>query len=454
MDGGADRRDGGRLDPSTATATATAAAPDLRLQRGGLRFVDPAEERCYRDWYLGEASEVGVTAFAGAIGMWFAALVAVAVIFDDGVRSGAPICLGLMAYNAGALVVVRRERWRRLVLVAAASTNVVAGLSLLALGQRLLPADLDLTALTGVMVVIIFFGFIQLRLHPALAAASVGVSQVAFLALVVGQHGDGLVAGSRFWLTIVTDVVAYFGALFMGVLIEVQMRSRYTSERTIEWQAAVIDHERERADMLLANLLPAPIVERLKREPGPIAERHDDVSVLFADIVGFTPLSTQLEADEMVGLLNHLFSGFDDIVDELGVTKLRTMGDGYMVAAGLPMPRPDHAAAQVELGLRMLDFVEADPWCQQVGIRLRIGINSGPVIAGVIGRRTFQYDMWSDTVNTAARMESHGVPGRVQVTSDTHRRAAEQFAWEPRGAIEVKGKGPVETWLVAGRRPT
>ena len=426
------------------------AGPELALERSGLRFRSSVEEVRYRDWYLDEARSVSVTAFAGAIVMWFGALVAVSLVFDDGLTRGAPICVGLMAYNAAALGIARQDRFRRSVLLVAASTNLVAGLSLIALGRGLLLGDAELTALTGVMVVIIFFGFIQLRLHPTLAAVSVGISQVTFLVMAFAQRDDVTEPSTRFWLAVVTILLAYLGALFMCVLIERQMRARYVGERTIDWQATVIDHERARADHLLAHMLPAPIIDRLKQSPGVIADSHDDVSVLFADIIGFTPLSTRLAADELVDLLNHLFSAFDALAEELGVTKLRTIGDGYMVVAGLPAPREDHANALVALGLELLAFVASDPRCAAEGLQLRIGVNSGAVIAGVIGTSAFQYDVWGDTVNTAARMESHGVPGRVQITASTHEHVARTYACDPRGTIDVKGKGPLDAWLVVG----
>ncbi|MFB3049246.1 MAG: adenylate/guanylate cyclase domain-containing protein, partial [Acidimicrobiia bacterium] len=172
----------------------------------------------------------------------------------------------------------------------------------------------------------------------------------------------------------------------------------------------------------------------------------------FADIVGFTPLSETLSAEEMVEWLNEVYSAFDGFVQDRGVEKIRTIGDGYMVAAGVPFPRDDHAAALTRLALDIKTYFEALPPVHGHTTDVRIGINSGPVVAGVIGTHKFQYDLWGDAVNTAARMESHGIPGRIQITAATHDLIKDQFSCESRGPIEVKGKGTMDTWFVLGER--
>jgi adenylate cyclase len=169
--------------------------------------------------------------------------------------------------------------------------------------------------------------------------------------------------------------------------------------------------------------------------------------VLFADIEGFTPRSAQLEPEAIVELLDDMFSEFDRLVDERSLEKIKTIGDAYMVAGGIPVPGPDHCDAVADLALEML----AESHRRPDGLRLRIGFDTGPVVAGVIGRRRFIYDLWGDTVNTASRMESHGVPGAIQVTSRVHNLLRDRYALEPRGRIEVKGKGPMSTWLLLSR---
>ena len=211
---------------------------------------------------------------------------------------------------------------------------------------------------------------------------------------------------------------------------------------------AELDEERAESERLLLNILPGPIAQRLKSEPGVIADRFDSVSVLFADIVGFTPLSETMSAEEMVEWLNDVYSAIDVMVQEHEVEKIRTIGDGYMVAAGVPFPRDDHASALTHLALDMKAHFEDLAPVHGHHVDFRIGINSGPVVGGVIGTHKFQYDIWGDTVNTAARMESHGVPGRIHVSTATHDLIGDEFICEPRGAIDVKGKGAMETWFV------
>ncbi len=210
--------------------------------------------------------------------------------------------------------------------------------------------------------------------------------------------------------------------------------------------------EQQRSENLLLNVLPAPIAAILKNETRTIADEFDAASILFVDIVDFTPMSASLRADETVGLLNEVFSHFDALVERRGVEKIKTIGDAYMVAAGVPIPRTDHAHVLADLALEMNAYVSRNPCLDGRPLRFRIGINSGPVVAGVIGQRKFAYDLWGDVVNTASRMESHGEPGRIQVTRSTYELIRDEYACEPRGTVTIKGKGELETWYLVGRR--
>ena len=209
--------------------------------------------------------------------------------------------------------------------------------------------------------------------------------------------------------------------------------------------------EQERSETLLLSIFPRSIAERLKRSPEVIAERSDEVSVLFADITGFTPAAERLPAEQVVVLLNDIFSAFDDLVAKHGLEKIKTIGDGYLVAAGIPTPRADHAEAAALLALDMRETLATVPAASGLGIR--VGIDSGPVIAGVIGRTKFGYDIWGDTVNTASRMESHAPSGAIQVTERTYGRLSDRFVLERREGIAVKGKGEMTTYLLVAERP-
>jgi len=204
----------------------------------------------------------------------------------------------------------------------------------------------------------------------------------------------------------------------------------------------------QKSETLLLNILPKEIAAILKNESRTIAEHYEQASVLFADMVGFTPLSAQLPPVEMVELLNEVFSFFDSLLDKYNLEKIRTIGDSYMVASGVPRGRPDHAQALAHMALEMRDYISTHTFRNGQRLSFRIGINSGSMIAGVIGRRKFVYDVWGDAVNVASRMESHGVGGAVQITQTTYKLIKDEFVCEPRGTVNVKGKGEMEVWLV------
>ncbi len=208
--------------------------------------------------------------------------------------------------------------------------------------------------------------------------------------------------------------------------------------------------EQAKTERLLTNTLPASIAAILKEEETTIADRYESVSVLFADLVGYTELSAHLPPVELVEMLNAIYSEFDMIIDRHGLEKIRTMGDGYMVASGVPEPRTDHAQALASAALEMMRYFALWEAGHANSMSLRIGINSGPVVAGVIGRRKFSYDVWGDTVNVASRMESQGAADRIQISEPTHALLVDQFAMSYRGIIEVKGKGLMETWFLDG----
>jgi class 3 adenylate cyclase len=208
-----------------------------------------------------------------------------------------------------------------------------------------------------------------------------------------------------------------------------------------------LDRLHRENERLLLNILPAPIAEQLKKGTGIIAERFDDVSVLFADLVGFTPLSTRLPPTDLLELLNRVFSSFDELVSRRGLEKIKTIGDCYMVAGGLPQPQPDHMAAMASVALEMSESIRqiGTPSCP---LNIRVGLHVGMVIAGVIGIRKFIYDVWGDTVNTASRLESQGVDGRIQVSEAVFLRLRDRFAFEHRGTIDLKGRGPMVTYFL------
>ncbi len=245
--------------------------------------------------------------------------------------------------------------------------------------------------------------------------------------------------------------------------VELIARIRYHSkaymhllERNLAYQTMQdylekLEIEQKKSQELLLNILPEAIAERLKKEQGIIADEFAAVSVMFADIVGFTQLSSSISPKQLVHLLNDIFSKFDELAEKHGLEKIKTIGDSYMVVAGLPNPRDDHGDAIAEMAIDMQEAIAK--YREELGLNLsiRIGIHSGPVVAGIIGTKKFIYDLWGDTVNTASRMESHGIPDGIQISEATYSLIEDKYQFEKRGLISVKGKGQMAAYLLKGR---
>ncbi|NER07870.1 MAG: adenylate/guanylate cyclase domain-containing protein [Okeania sp. SIO3C4] len=273
-----------------------------------------------------------------------------------------------------------------------------------------------------------------LRLRDDLIAAGEALSKngngVKFYSLSV-QRQDEL-----------GEVMVAFNQMFNRVSREIEKRKQ--AEK-------VLSAEQKKSERLLLNILPKPIAEKLKEEQENIAESFAEVTILFADLVGFTQLSENIPPTQLVNLLNEIFSCFDELTDKYCLEKIKTIGDAYMVVGGLPNPRQDHAEAIAEMALDMQQAITDFNQKNNMQLSIRIGINTGPVIAGVIGRKKFIYDLWGDAVNTASRMESHGVPNAIQVTEKTSNYLKEKYILNPRGTIMIKGKGRMNTYFLIDR---
>ncbi|NEP06037.1 MAG: response regulator [Okeania sp. SIO2G4] len=210
--------------------------------------------------------------------------------------------------------------------------------------------------------------------------------------------------------------------------------------------------EKQKSERLLLNILPEAIAQRLKQGEETIADSFNEVTVLFADLVGFTKISANLSPAELVELLNNIFSVFDELADKYGLEKIKTIGDAYMIVGGLPVPKEDHAEAIADMALEMLTKIQEISTKEGKSLQVRIGINTGAVEAGVIGTKKFAYDLWGDTVNTAHRMESHGIAGVIQVAQATYDCLADKYRFEERGVIDIKGKGNMRTYILLGRK--
>ncbi|MBP0021848.1 MAG: response regulator [Cyanobacteria bacterium SBLK] len=219
-------------------------------------------------------------------------------------------------------------------------------------------------------------------------------------------------------------------------------------QQQLQEKNASLQIEKEKSDRLLLNILPAVVAEKLKQDRGSLAEQFDEVTILFADIVDFTSLSSRMRPIELVDLLNRIFSAFDRLADRYGLEKIKTIGDAYMVVNGIPLPRPDSANAIAQMALEMQAEIQKFHGNSEQSFQLRIGINTGSVVAGVIGIKKFSYDLWGDAVNVASRMESTGLPGKIQVTPATYRLLQDRYRFEERGRIYIKGKGEMTTYFL------
>ncbi len=327
----------------------------------------------------------------------------------------------------------------------AATTSLLLGSHLLAVSQVLVEGtelDVHLFFLLHTMLPFLLFAPRHNKAMFTLSALA-GIDMV--IAVALGDHLPHLgppIAEAR--LMIIRPI------LLGGLFATLATCAHYARNATLLAEGAA-DHAHQRSEQLLLNILPPSIAARLKHRGGTIADGFAGVTVLFADIVGFTKLASRMSPERLVAMLNDLFCQFDDIADRYQLEKIKTIGDCYMVAGGLPVPRADHAEAVANMALEMISIVHAV--AAQIGepLDVRIGIHSGPVVAGVIGKRKFIYDLWGDTVNIASRMESHGLPGAIQISDATHLLLGDGYRTRPRGTIDVKGKGAMTTWLLESR---
>ncbi len=247
------------------------------------------------------------------------------------------------------------------------------------------------------------------------------------------------------------DEIGQLGQSFNAMADSIQVHSE-NLEELVAQRTRELSDEKATSERLLLNVLPAPIAERLKTSKGLIVDRFEAVTVLFADIVGFTALSSRTSPEQLVSMLNELFSLFDRLAEKHGLEKIKTIGDAYMVVAGIPHPIADHATAMTRMAIDMIAAIEEYAARTDSDLTIRVGMHTGSVVAGVIGEKKFIYDLWGDTVNTASRMESFGVPSRVHVSAATYEHARDEFDFEERPPMEIKGKGVMTTYLLVGPR--
>jgi adenylate cyclase len=397
----------------------------------GTLASDTAEERLRKGVLTLASLVISLLAVVWVVAYW---------LLDRPLSAAIPF--GYQLVSLGSLVVfVRTKRYRLFRFTQVLLMLLLPFLLQLSLG--------GFTSSSGVILWSVWAPFGALMFYGARQAVP---WLLAFLGLaVLAGIVDPLLPGGP---AIPVGVVVAFFVLNIGAVAA----STFLLVRFFVWAREkamlALGEEREKSERLLLNVLPGPIAARLKAGEGIIADGFEEVSVLFADIVDFTPLADRLRPEEVVALLDEIFTAFDALADRHGLEKIKTIGDAYMVAGGLPVPRQDHGEAVAEMALGMLEEVARCAERFGTPLSVRIGIDTGPVLAGVIGRRKFIYDLWGDTVNTASRMESHGLPGTIQVTRAVCDRLRDRYAFEERGSVSVKGKGAMTTYLLVGRKPS
>ncbi len=414
-----------------------------------LRFPDEVIETQFRKEYL--ANTVSTTRLALLLGLILYSLFGILDIYAIPVSKDVVWVIRYVIVAPVILLVLAASYVRSLKKYMQAFMCVVAaisGLGIVAMISITTEAEFgNRFYFTGLILISMWaYSLLRLRFWYAVLAnvlimAGYEFASIEMKKLLESETGIVIFTMHNFFF-LGANVIGMFGSYYL---------ERYTRRDFL--QKYTIQAQRDRADKLLYNVLPKQIAERLKESDETIAEEFTSATVLFADIVNFTPISARFGPLEVVEMLNELFSHFDELVDKYGVEKIQVAGDGYMVAAGVPTPRPDHAKVLARLALDMLDYVKREEFLGgKHPIEIRIGLNSGPLIAGVIGRKKYFYALWGDMVNTASRMESHGESGKIQITRDTYELVRDEFECEYIGEIEVKGKGQMEAWHLLARK--
>ena len=411
-----------------------------RMHPISLRFADAGLEQAFREEQaqklLKPFRAVVIALCCVVIVIWALLPNILPQVPDASARFALPmlVMLAMFAYAYARSHMRSFLRMQQLTLLAGAWGLTAALISILSL----LPRDAFEGAGLAVLVLhtLNIYAIMRLRFLRA-SVAGLGIAAIYLGYLRYNGTLDGADLLRHASVLLVTNLCG----MIATYQIDLSARREFVAMR-------LVGQERERSERLLLNILPAAIAERLKASPESIADHSADVTVLFADIVGFTPLSANKSPQDLVRLLDRVFSEFDALAEKHGLEKIKTIGDAYMAAAGLPARRADHAPAAACMAQDMLAAVERIAAETGEALALRIGLNSGPVVAGVIGRKKFIYDMWGDTVNTASRMESHGLPGAIQCSEATAVLLREVVALTERGVMQIEGKGAMRTYLL------
>jgi class 3 adenylate cyclase len=430
-----------RVSPRAVTRAAhrrSSVAGGIAISRLTLGFSDPVLESRYQV-EAGRESAAGYrSACLAGVVLWLAASMLVPAGSGADPVPVTTVGLSLAAMN---LVGLLLAGWARTIdrQHALATPMAIAN----AVGALVLAVESDVAyAVSALLLIEVFWFVARTRFAFAVARTAAILAGFVVLALRLADPGEMLLDG----FLLVAGSLAIVGGLYRA---ERGRRQLFLNDLVIAEQARRLEAEDLKSRRLLDNMLPRAVAQRLRDDPAAIADEVPDTSVLFGDLVGFTSLAARLTAADVVRHLDELFSRFDDLAAGRGVEKVKTIGDAYMAVGGLAEPLPDHASRVVDLGLAMIEATAAYGKETGLPLVLRVGCHTGPVVAGVIGKRKLSYDLWGDTVNVASRLESHGVAGYVQVSRETWERLGGAFGGRMRGRISLRGRGTMETWLLA-----
>jgi class 3 adenylate cyclase len=413
---------------------------DFNRDRLTLRFESRELERAFQ---LDLGSRLVLQHRVGlglAVGLWVTAGPLLILIYDvDPVAIALAVSVPLGFVVGGLAVIDRLPSWDAQQVVNGV-VNLVGGLAMIFISTRVA----DVPELLGTVLIlnaIFAFSVVRMGFVIGLAAEVPVLIWLGALAWIGTYPEIG-------WFTVFLVASGMGVAAFGAYMLESSARARFLQRQILAGQREALAREMAKSDRLLHSMLPASIADRLRDEPRVIADAFSEATVVFSDIVGFTPIGSEMSPNELVSVLNELFGRFDELAARHGLEKIKTMGDGYLAVAGVPLPVPEHADRAVRFGLDVLRATEALAAERDMPLRVRVGIHSGPLVAGVIGRDKLAYDLWGDTVNVASRMESQGLPGRVQISEGTAQLLSSEVSLEPRGTIEVRGRGPMRVLLV------
>jgi class 3 adenylate cyclase len=431
--------------PVIRDAVLSFVAPAPEIRPWWLRFRDPHVEDAFERAYFADSLQYIRVAHLFGIFTWLSFGVFAFFVLDDDLGRDAvlryliavPLAVASLAFTYTRAF----ERWWKIELAGLLVVSAVIWSS-----YRIVVDEVDYAWGFAGLIVILVFAFTFSRL-PWIWSTAVAVISIAYYNLVIiAVIGDeaNQVAFADFF---VISVALIGGATAFG--IERSVRLLFLREREL-------DQARRRADQLLRNILPDAIVDQLAEreitlDRGYLAEGHEEVAVVFVDLVGFTQQAGRTSPERMVAALDEVFTRFDELADRHGLEKVKTIGDAYMAVAGAPKPRADDVEAAAEMALDALASLDDARWPSGEPIGVRVGLACGPAVAGVIGRRKFAYDLWGDTVNTASRLESHGSPGHIQVSEGVFERLRDRFLFSDPQVVDLKGKGPTRTWFLLGR---